>query len=487
VPNAPYTSNDAAAGAFAGARRIAQAPRGLRVTFGVVFVLSLLVRLILAGAATPAFVSDARDYRDLADNLAAGRGYTQVYQGETGAFNGFTFRAFRPPGYPAFLVALHAISGHSDYAYLFANILADLATQVCFLLIAAQVLGAWPALLVQILLAAHVLWTPNPMTESLHTALFAVLALLLVAKWPLRSWIGALVFGLIAAAALFVRPVTVCVFPALVWQFAWHEWSAFHARRRQTATVPRPSKPRSPASAPKSPPRGRAPDDRHTIAQPPRGVILMRSLLLLILAVLPSAISTSLWAARNHRLFGETVWFTTNFGHHNAWDYGFHADNEFARLRAAGLNEAQINRELTRLERERALTYPVAWLITCAQRAADLFSLDPPVEVNDILWKLILNADTSSIGRLFRVSYRQYEWTYSLAACGVLLLALWRRGLSGLWSLFLSYVVVHAVLSRGDIRLLAPAYPIMCVFAAGVWMVLQDLWSRRERSINKGM
>ncbi|GAG00980.1 unnamed protein product, partial [marine sediment metagenome] len=70
----------------------------------------------------------------------------------------------------------------------------------------------------------------------------------------------------------------------------------------------------------------------------------------------------------------------------------------------------------------------------------------------------------------------KYYATYILAACGAVLLALRRRGLAGLWSLMLFYVVIHALVSRGDIRLVAPLYPLMCILAGAFYaLILEQL------------
>ena len=402
------------------ARSLRSVPWAARVALAAVFALSLAARVLLATAASPTFVSDGRDYRVLARNLAAGRGYVQVYRGETKAFRGFTFRAFRPPGYPVLLAALHSVTGWNDRAYLVVNIAAGCLTQVCFVLIALRLLGVGSALVVQILLATHVLWTPNPMTESVHTALFALLAALIVFGLPLRNWRGALAFGLITVAALFIRPVTICVFPVLVLKLI-------------------------------------------------RGGPTRRRAALALLATLPSVVGVSAWALRNYSLFHQFVPFTTNLGHHNAYDFGIPADWTFSQLRAEGLDEAEINSALLEMEWETAREYPQAWLVTCVQRACQLFSLKPPREVENVLWRRIMRPEESLASRLYLASYWQYAVTYILAACGAAILIMRRRKLNGLGMLFICYVVIHALVSRGDMRLLAPIYPAMCLMAAALW------------------
>ena len=55
--------------------------------------LALVLRLGLVTQATWLPVSDTRDYHDLARNLAAGRGYVQVYEGERPEYRGLAFHA----------------------------------------------------------------------------------------------------------------------------------------------------------------------------------------------------------------------------------------------------------------------------------------------------------------------------------------------------------------------------------------------------------
>jgi hypothetical protein len=420
-----YRSAEMTPGLRGPVQTLIRAPRGLRHAYLAIFVLSLVFRILLASAARPVLVSDARDYHVLARNLTEGRGYLQVYQGETQAFDGFTFRAFRSPGYPLLLAGLYTVFGWHWSVDLALNIVADVVTQACALLIAVYLFGAGPALLVQVLLAVHVLWTPNPMTESLYTALFTLLALLLAARTPLEGWAGALGFGLLTAAALFVRPITLCVFPALGWR----------CLRCQ------PRWPRLP---------------------------------LLGLVLLPSIVSVTVWAMRNHALLGQYVVFTTNFGHHNAGAYGIPSDETFAYFRQQGLNEAEINRELTRLEWNLVKADPAGWLKLWARRVGELFSLSPPWEVGVVLWQRVLpvGPEASWVGAWYRVSYYQYYVTYPLFALGAVVLALRRQGLQGLWMLMVSYIMLHAALSRGDIRLLAPLYPLLCLLPAGLWAMV---------------
>ena len=175
--------------------------------------------------------------------------------------------------------------------------------------------------------------------------------------------------------------------------------------------------------------------------------------------------------------------FTTNFGHHNGWAYDLNPDELFAQLRARGLNEAQINSVLIESEARIATAYPLAWLANYVWRTAQLFSLEPADELRKVLWTRALNCgpDGPLIARFYRATYAQYYATYVLCGLGALLLVVQRRPMGGLWALALAYILIHGAVSRGDVRLIAPLYPILCVFAASLWCSLrQEIRERQE-------
>jgi hypothetical protein len=409
-------------------RDLMKAGRPIRAAILVVFLLSVAVRVILVARADPQLVSDAFDYHAYARSLLDGNGYASEHKNREAtigraAYEGFTFRAYRAPGYPVFLAGLYGVFGWHPRVALAANVVADLLTQLCFLLIAWRLLGPRAAVFVQILLAAHVLWTPSLMTESFYTALLAGIALMLVFDVPQRSFKGALLCGVVTAAALFTRPITICVFPVLLWKFV-----AGGVSRRQAARF--------------------------------------------LVVIAPAVLLLAAWGARNYRLFGQVVLMTTNLGPHNAYAFGIDKDRTFLALRQRGLNEAQINDAFLHLEWRIARENPLGLTRLWVSRLGELFSLRPACEVEAILWTRTFRPGPQAdlISRAYRASYYQYYVTYALAAVGACLLAVRRQRLGGLWLLMIFYVFLHAAISRGDIRLCAPLYPMMCLIAAGCAM-----------------
>jgi hypothetical protein len=170
------------------------------------------------------------------------------------------------------------------------------------------------------------------------------------------------------------------------------------------------------------------------------------------------------WGVRNYRLFGQVVLLTTNLGPHNAYDFGIDKDAAFSAMREQGLNEAEINREFLRAERLIARQNPGMVLRLWLRRISNLLSPRPAWEVKGILWAHTLKA--GPVARMYRLSYAQYCVVYVLTAVGLCILALRRQRLGGLWLLLLFFIIIHAAVSRGDIRLAAPIYPIFTLIAA---------------------
>lgn len=408
--------------------------------FGLIalLVVSAVFRGWLILAASPTLVSDARDYHDYAASLLEGRGYVQIYRGETAAFDGFEFRAFRPPGYPFLLAGLYRIVGWHPRAALLLNVMADLATQVAAALIAVVVLAPFgplrarlAAIITVALLGLHVLWTPALLTEPVYTALFTTLGLLLLTRTGTRSIRGALLNSVLLMAALFIRPVTLCLFPLFVVQVLR--------------------------------------------AGPSRSRIVLLGALLV-----PALLAVAAWSGRNYLVFGEFVPLTTNLGHHNAWDFGIPADQAYEIGRAEGLNEAQINRVLLQAIGERIREKPAGFAQLLARRIGELFSFAPPPELTANLWTLTFDsAPTASLpGRVYRQLYSQYPLVYGLATLGLLVLLVRKAPIRYLLATLVAYIVFQVLLSRGDIRFLAPIYPLMCVLAAALFAFIIPIRSR---------
>ncbi|MBI2962881.1 MAG: hypothetical protein HYY35_03940 [Deltaproteobacteria bacterium] len=396
------------------------ADRRVRTASLAILAVSVTARLVLVAFTEPVLVSDARDYWVYAYNLAHLGRYVQVYDGETLAFNGYAFWAYRPPGYPGFLSAFLTVFDWEPRAALVANVFFDAVSQLVWLLIASAVVGRGPALIAMAMLGAHLLWTPFVMSESFFTALFSIATLAVVFRLPLISVAHALFWGTEIALALFTRPIALSLAPATLHRFL----------------------------------------GKNSVA---------RGAMILVLFWVPSLVATASWTLRNYALFRQPVILTTNLGSHNAADFGIDMEQVFGRLREAGLDEAQIDSLFLDLERRIAVTRGVGWCIRLwGRRLADLVSLTPARELRSILWVYAFSGGPVSraVGWLHEISFVQYYATYALAAVGIVVLLVARVPLAGLWTVLVCYLLVHPAMSRGDIRLFAPLYPLVALFAA---------------------
>ena len=381
--------------------------------------LALLLRLWLVGHATWLPVSDTRDYHDLARSLASGQGYVQVYAGERAEYRGLAFHAFRMPGYPAFLAGLYSLFGWDPMVGYLANVACELLTQLLLLALGRQLLGPAGTVAAQALFATHVVWTASLMTESLFTLLFTALVLLLVRGRATAAPAGAAGFGLLLAAALFVRPIAVAVLPVALAR-------ALRARPLRRGVLLAALDPGAARAGPGGlgRPEPRAPRLRRGLHDEPR--------------------------------HAQRAVLRDRSGPHRRERPPARPERGGDQRRAGGRDRPGGGRR-PGMGRVRSTS----------RRALDLFSLGRPWEVRALLATRTFASPDGSPGahRVYGALLFQYYLTYPLALAGAILLARERRPLRGVWAILLSYVLAHAVVSDGNFRLAAPLYPLLSLFA----------------------
>jgi hypothetical protein len=374
-----------------------------------ILALSLVLRLALIHPVTWEPIHDTRDYHVLAWSLSHGQGYRQVYDGETVEYRGLTFRAYRMPGYPVFLALLYSTVGWRPYHAYLANVGLELLTELGVLFAGHRLFGRPTALAAQALFGLHVLWTPILMTESLFTALYGGLALLCLVAPPGGGVGPAAAFGLVLAAATFVRPIALSVLPV--------------------ALAPR-------------------------IAGRP----LRRAVGLGLLVVTPTAIAMTAWAVRNARVVGQPVPLSTNLGPHNARAFGIDRTAVVLGLRARGVSgEAEINRVLLGQIADAVRRAPGWAAGLYLRRLAEVLT---PRRSRGVVERY---AGGALLTPLYRGLALQYFVTYPLALGGLVVLA--RRGqpVGTGAGLLASFVLLHALVSNGSLRFAAPLYPLLCL------------------------
>lgn len=168
-----------------------------------ILALGVVVRAIWIAAFPPAQFSDAADYVRLAEGIAETGEYAEPATPARPKL-----RAFRPPGYPAFLAAFLKLFGNAPWIPAVTNLLAFVGATILLYELGAAFSGPRGGGFAALLLAiwpAHVMLTGLAHTETVSLFLY----LLFYAAW-LRVLGGGgrwtAVLGLAGALTAFVRP-----------------------------------------------------------------------------------------------------------------------------------------------------------------------------------------------------------------------------------------------------------------------------------------
>lgn len=191
--------------------------RGLiRPAIGV-FVLSLTLRLIWASGAHVTPISDYYGYDA-----------TALHWAQTGEYRhlGAEWRAYRPPGYAAFLALLYLVVGHNHTAASVAQAVLGALTSGLLVLLAGLVVGRRAAVvsgLLHTFCPTAIAYVPVLASDNL--AVFLLVAGLTCLLWSHEGRPGpgillAAAGGMAYAGMFLTRPVAVFLLPAWLW-LAW--------------------------------------------------------------------------------------------------------------------------------------------------------------------------------------------------------------------------------------------------------------------------
>ncbi|GEM_PF-4671994 len=182
-----------------------------------------------------------------------------------------------------------------------------------------------------------------------------------------------------------------------------------------------------------------------------------------VLLLLPLILALSFWNIRNYKLFNEPVFLTTNFGPHNAPDFGIDKVAEITRIKDQG--EAKINSELTRMIINKIKENPSLGVEVYFKRLFQLFSTEPPSELRSLLWKGGVKYPEFQKAI---VSLMPYIYILALISLPFAL-----NNNSSLTFLLLKssvlFLLLHPLVSHGNLRFIAPLFPIFCIFIGGAW------------------
>ncbi len=188
-----------------------------------VLVLAAVLRLVLFAYAWPhperfLYQPDSAEYMTLAQNLIAGRGFSQSLSAP------FVPDLRRTPLYPALLALISFSTNDRHVAAILFNILLGVLTVALVYALAQKWAGTTTALAAAMLLATDltgITYNNLLLTETTFTLLLT-LAVLALIEYSLRprarqAWLSGLAFGL----ATLCRPIGIFLAPVLLLVFAW--------------------------------------------------------------------------------------------------------------------------------------------------------------------------------------------------------------------------------------------------------------------------
>lgn len=182
-----------------------------------------------------------------------------------------------------------------------------------------------------------------------------------------------------------------------------------------------------------------------------------------ILLLLPLILTLAFWNFRNYKVFNEPVFLTTNFGPHNAPDFGIDKVAEIKRLKDLG--ESKINSELTRMIINKIKEDPLLGVEVYFKRLFQLFSSKPPSELRSILWNGGIKYPEFQKNI---ISFMPFIYIIALISLPFAL----RNNFTLSFLLLKSsalFLLLHPLVSHGNLRFFAPLFPILCIFIGGAW------------------
>jgi len=377
-----------------------------------IFLIAVVARLVYVGAFTNMAPPDTDGYVAIAHNLANGHGYANT-EGQ--------LTAYRPPVYPLFLAAFQKLTGTLTGALWTQAILQGLAVLMAAWL-TRNIMGDIFALAAAGLVAVdpYLIWTCGLYMSECLFGILAVLSVMLLI-WSLRAgavWKYALT-GFVASIAALTRPEFFVFIPGAL--FVAARWGQKRAK-----------------------------------------------LLSMLALVVATAVLPTIWAARNHNVFGRWVFTTTHGGYTHRLAYNEVFYNEVVSGRSDYWSAASLERwqlqiatetaGMNEIERDKA-NYAAAAAFSSAdrQRASRValyeianFWLVIPHKANGLI--------ALGLGLFFLI-------LVGLAIVGVYTAWRTRPAASLIVYLFLAETMVHAYY-WSDVRMRIPFHPLLAVMAA---------------------
>jgi hypothetical protein len=380
-----------------------------------IVVLALAVRVYAVQCAEPSTMWDAGEYRDLAVSLVHDHAYARV--GNSIWDDGLLHRAYRPPGYPFMRAALMVAFDEGPYPALWLNVIAEMMALGFVIAAARRATDRKGAFLAALVFAPTIPFVTNQLTESVSMALAGLLMWALLTHSAWRSGAHSALLGATLAIAILTRPISVFWIPAL----AWHWWASGRSARALAACAA------------------------------------------------PMVLLLGGWILRNYLVFHGFVWSSTNLGVHNSVEFGI-PWARLAELRHSGLDEPSADRALVREVLASAASDPERTFDVLTQRATDLFSVSESNCVELEHSRTTIFASQPQMRDFLAWSIDWLRITHVIGLVGAALVSVQPRhpGERRLVAALVAFVVLQTLISRGDVRLVAPVLPMLSVLGAGM-------------------
>lgn len=401
-----------------------------------ILILATAIRLILVFSATWYPRSDTRDYHEFAFNLMQGNGYV-CYFNEHPAYQGFVQKAYRPPGYPLLLAGIYSVFGFNPHAAMLANVIFELFTLTILYRLALYYTRHRIALGACATYALCPIWVPNLMTESSFTLFFLLSMYILQNKRWCDNMVISLFLSIAICFAIMLRPIGVVLFipPAI-------EALVEIVKKRR-----------------------------------------FRILRYVVLTGLATSVYLTFWIARNYSLY-DTFFLTSNANQHIAGSYGINHSQAMAEYRNKYQripNEAEFNAYMGNIITE--VKHKTPWLATRVyfKNFIGLLSLEPVWELSGWLWEVTYKGHPV-INALYRGAYYLLYMIYPLGILGMII-AIKSRITTIIMQVVAGFLLVHPLVSSGNVRFMASIVPIFCLYLSFLLYVLIAGMSNKQMQL----
>jgi 4-amino-4-deoxy-L-arabinose transferase-like glycosyltransferase len=187
-------------------------PNNRKLLIGILLC-GLILRMCAVMWFDPPAFSDDKDYKEIARNVAEGKGY--LFEGKP--------TAYRTPGYPLFIAGMYTLFGYSEYPVRILQVFLDLGSCFLLFLLGKKFFSERVGLLATGILAlfpAQILYACQFMTETSFTFLLLLIVWLVASDESTRTTQHTIVIGVFIGLAILIRS-TAALLPLIILLVQW--------------------------------------------------------------------------------------------------------------------------------------------------------------------------------------------------------------------------------------------------------------------------